>query len=194
MAQPFLYFEIGARAQVEADDGTRALAEPMRDILAGDNQILSLIILAAKHDVRVGMAGIAVVSSDPFEPGAEILFHLLHQPAHKRFEVGILIAILGGDDEPELVTIAAATLDERCAIGHVSVSGVKAAWSAIRGGAVALKITQVRAACGDALRAELDQPRFDHDTTGPRTEMTITTAEHATNARAASTPAAIEPA
>ena len=84
MAQPFLDFEVGTRAEIEADDGTRALAEPMGNILACDDQIFGPIILAAKHDVRMGMTRVAMVGGDPVELRPEVLFHLRHQPAHER--------------------------------------------------------------------------------------------------------------
>ena len=73
-----------------------------------------------------------------------VLLHLHHQPAHERFEVGILVAVLGGHDDAELMTIVAAAFEERLAIGGIVVGRVKFAGLAFSGHAVTLDITQVR--------------------------------------------------
>ena len=70
---------------------------------------------------RVRVAGVAMIGGDPVEFRPEIFFHLRHQPPHEWLEVGILIAVLGRHDKPELVAVATATLDKCRAIGKVAV-------------------------------------------------------------------------
>ena len=140
------------------------------------------------------MSGVAMIGGDPLELRPEVFLHLRHQPADEWLQVGILIAVLGRDDKAELVAVTTPTLDECRAVGHVTIGRVKAAGSAIRGGAVALKIAQVRPAGRDPFRTQPNQPRFDHGTPAAETGMPITAVEHATDARAASNPAAIETA
>ena len=94
-AQPFLNLQIGARPEIEVHDVPGALAEPMRNILGPNHQVAAAIVLAAQHDMGVRMAGVEMIHGHPIEPGAEILFHLAHQPSHERLQVLILVAILG---------------------------------------------------------------------------------------------------
>lgn len=95
LSQPGLDFEVGARAKIEGFQLGRAFAHAVGNILAGDNQFLVNVVIAAQDDVGVGMAGIEMVHRNPIELCPEILFHLRHQPAHERLEVGILGAVFG---------------------------------------------------------------------------------------------------
>src|SRR3546814_14509579 len=63
------------------------------------------------------MAGVEMVDRHPVELRSQILFHLRHQPAPERLEVGILIAVLGRDDQAELMTIVATTYEKRLLMG-----------------------------------------------------------------------------
>src|SRR3546814_8869414 len=67
----------------------------------------------------------------PVEPGAEVGFHLRHQPADIGLEVGIFRSILGRDDEAELMAVAIAALEERLAVGRVALGGIELARRAL---------------------------------------------------------------
>jgi len=54
----------------------------------------------------VEVAGIEMIDRHPVEPRPEIFFHLRHETAGQRLQVGIFGAILGRDDETELVRVA----------------------------------------------------------------------------------------
>ena len=68
-------------------------------------RFLPVIVLAAQDDVGMRMAGVVVIDGDPIELGAEIRLHLLHQIAHEGLEVVVVGAVLGRDDEAELVPV-----------------------------------------------------------------------------------------
>jgi hypothetical protein len=123
----------------------------VRDILARDNQVLAAIVAPAQHDMRVRMAGVEMVDRDPFEPGAQVLLHLPHQPARERLEVGILVAVLDRDDEAELVTVASAALD----------------------------VAQVRLRSAQAVASQHCQPRLDDHPARAERGMAIARAQHA---------------
>jgi hypothetical protein len=55
--------------------------------------------------MAVRMAGIEVIDRDPIEPGAEIPFHLPHHVAGEAAQVREPIAILGRNNEAELVAV-----------------------------------------------------------------------------------------
>ena len=60
-----------------------------------------------------------MIGGDPVEPGREIVLHLPHEIADEGLQVAELGAVLGGDDEAELVAIAGAAFEERLAVGIV---------------------------------------------------------------------------
>ena len=56
--------------------------------------------------MAVRMAGVEVIDRDPVEPRPEVFLRLLHQAPDQRLQILIFRAILGCDDEPELVAVA----------------------------------------------------------------------------------------
>lgn len=112
-AQPFADLEVAPRAQVQRDLLGDPLAKPARDIVPGDNKIFAAIVLAPEHDVRVGVKGVEVIDGHPVEAGPQIPLHLLHDASDQRLQVVIFGAVLGRDDEPELVSVLLAAQKER---------------------------------------------------------------------------------
>ena len=70
----------------------------------GDDEVLAEVIAAADHDMALRMSGVEMVDRDPVEPGAEVLFRLPHEVAGEGADIREPVAVLGGDDEAELVT------------------------------------------------------------------------------------------
>jgi hypothetical protein len=56
------------------------------------------------------------IHRDPIESGVEILLHLHHELPRERLEVAESDAILGGDNESELMPVLPAALTERLGI------------------------------------------------------------------------------
>src|SRR3546814_13122066 len=84
-----------------------------------------------------------------------------HQPTHEGLQILILIGVLGGHNEPELVAIAARTLEERLAVHYVLVGRIEGARLAFAGHTVTLDIAEVSAGAAAALSAELDGAHLD---------------------------------
>ena len=80
----------------------------------------------------------ATQSSLAVEPVPEIVLHLPHEVADDGLQVAELGAVLGGDEEAELVAIAGAAFDERLAVGIVGRRTIKAARFIFAGDAVGL--------------------------------------------------------
>ena len=85
------------------------------------------------------MTGIEVICGDPVEPRAKIDFHLPHQVADKRFEVGEFGGVLRRHDEAELVAVAFAALDECLTVGSIAARIVKLAGSPLARDAISLR-------------------------------------------------------
>ena len=69
--------------------------------------------------MHMGMAGVVVIDGNPIEFRAEVGFHLFHEIAGVGREVRQLRAVLGRDDESELVAVVLAAIKEGVAIGAV---------------------------------------------------------------------------
>jgi hypothetical protein len=87
------------------------------NIVARDVENLAVVGEAPDEDVGVGMAGVVVIDSDPVEPGAEVLFHLVHEVAGEAAQVAQVGGVLGAGDEAELVTILPAPGEEGATVG-----------------------------------------------------------------------------
>jgi hypothetical protein len=76
--------ELAFRAELSGDEFGRPRPHAVCDVVAGNHEVLSAIILSAHHDMAMRMTGIEVICGDPVQPRAEIGFHLPHQIAHER--------------------------------------------------------------------------------------------------------------
>src|SRR3546814_4717055 len=115
-AQPRLDRAVVARSEIEIDQLGAALAHAGGQIGAGDDEVAAAIVTAAHHDMGMRVAGVEMIDRDPVEPRSEIGFDSRHQPPGERLEIVILIAVLGRDDEAELMAIALAAVEERLAV------------------------------------------------------------------------------
>src|SRR5690606_3739635 len=93
--------------------------------------------------MHMGMAGVVVIDGDPIEFRAEVRFHLFHEIAGVGREVRQLRAVLGRDDEPELMAVVLAAIKEGVAIGAVLGCRIEPAALAVARRAVALDIAQM---------------------------------------------------
>ena len=172
------HLKLGLPAQFPGDDLAGALANAVGDIVAGDVEGLAVVGDAANDDVGVGMAGVVVVDRDPVELGPEVGLHLLHQIAGGLARVGQLRAILGRDDEAELMAVLAAAVEEGAAILDVALGRIDLALLAILRHAVPFEVAQVGvhglgadelpSAGGSALRVELHHAGLHRHPPRPR--------------------------
>ncbi len=167
-------FDLTLMPQFQRDQFARPVADAMRDIVPGDVEDFAVIGDAPDDDVGMGMTGVVVVDRDPVEPCAQVLFHLAHEVAGEAAQIAHLAGVFRRDDEPELVPVLPAPLDEGAAVRIVLNAGIGAALLAVAGHSVAFEIAQMgirnlanRAAhlraARSALRVEFDYPRLDDD-------------------------------
>ena len=104
--------EIGLGTELEGDQALGPGAYAVADVVAGHDQVAPLIVAAADDDVGVGMAGVEMIHRNPVELGVEVALHLGEQVADEGLQVGEPGAVLGRDDEPELVRIALRSIEE----------------------------------------------------------------------------------
>ena len=160
--------------QFQRDQFARPVADAMGDIVARDVENLAIIGDAPDDDVGMGMAGVVVIHGYPIEAGVQVLLHLPHEIAGEAAQIAHLRGVFRRDDEPELVAILPATLDEGAAVRLVLNVRIGAALLAVAGHSVAFEIAQMgirrlarRAshlrAARSALRVEFDYPRLDDD-------------------------------
>ena len=172
------HLQLGLPAQFQGDDLAGPLANAVGDIVAGDVEGLAVVGDAAHEDMGVRVAGVVVIDRDPVELGPEVGFHLLHQIAGGLARIGQLRAVLGRDDEAELMAVLAAPVEESAAILHVALGRIDLALLAILRHAVPFEVAQVRvhrlgadelpSAGGSALRVELHDAGLHRHPPRPR--------------------------
>ena len=195
-AQPVLDLEIRARPEIQADDLRGALAHAGGYVIAGDDEVLAALVAATHQDMRVRMAGVVMIDRHPIELGTEIFLHAVHQAAGERLEVVVFRAVLGRDDEAELMAVALGTLQEGFSVRPVLLGAVKLTRLALAGHAVALDIPQMGPrifhSLGHPLAGQLDDAGFDDDAALAEGCVTVSVRQHAPDACAAPDAAAGE--
>jgi len=101
------------------------------------------------------MPGIVVIDGDPLEPRLQVGFHLRNQIAGGLAQVGQLDAVLGRDDEAELVPVLAPAIEKVPTVDGVLSRGIDLAALAVARDAVALEVAQM---CVDRLGADDGPP------------------------------------
>ncbi len=183
-AQALLDLAVAPEAQIEGDDLGRTLAHAVPDVIAGDNEILAGVVLAAQQDVGVGMAGVVMVDGDPIEPGIEIGLHARHQPPRHALQIVIGGAVIGRDDEAELMPVAVAALQEGAAIGAIMRGIIELAGQPFAGDAIALQIAQMHLG-GIEPALQLDHARFDDHAPTAESGVFVARGQHPPHAGAA---------
>jgi hypothetical protein len=104
--------ELGLRPKLPRKEIACPLPHAVGNVVAGDHEVLAAFVLAAEYDMGMWMPRVEMIHGHPVELGAEILLHLPHQIADEGLEIGELGAVLGRDNEAELVAILSAALHE----------------------------------------------------------------------------------
>ena len=160
--------------QFQRDQFASPVADAKGDVVARDVEDFAVIGDAPDNDVGMGMAGVVVIHADPIKAGVQVLLHLPHEIAGEAAQIAHLAGVFRRDDEPELVPVLPAPLDEGAAVRIVFQRRIGAALLAVAGHSVAFEIAQMgirrltrRAshlrAARSALRVEFGYPRLDDD-------------------------------
>jgi hypothetical protein len=135
-----------------------------------------------------------MVDGDPIDLGPKILLGALHQSPCQIFQVFILGAVLGRDDEAELVTVTVRALEECLAVGAVTLGVIEFAGRALEGDAVALDVAEVETRRVEPVPGHLDDAGLDDDATDTKSGVAVSARQHAADARAATDAVAPESA
>ena len=117
--------------------------------------------------MAVGMTRVEMIDRHPVELRSEVLLHLRHHVAGEGAQVGEPVAVLGGDDEAELMPILASALQKLAARNLVTILGpIEPAPLSFPVGPVALQVAQMGVG---ALASDFqpDDPRLHHDAALP---------------------------
>ena len=93
----------------------------MADVVPRHDEVAALVVAAADDDVGVRMAGVEVIDRHPVELGIEVAFHLREEIADERLQVRQPRAVLGRDDEAELMRVVLRALEEGAAIDIIAL-------------------------------------------------------------------------
>jgi hypothetical protein len=91
----------------------------------------------------MGMAGVVMIDRDPIQPGSEVLLHLVHETSSEAPQAPQLRAVLGRNDEPELVAVLPAAPSKRLAVGAIQDRRIDTAGLSVAGDPIALQIAKV---------------------------------------------------
>jgi len=164
---------IGPGPEIETDQFDRTLTKPVADIVASDDEILPLIVFASDDDMAVGMTRIVMVDRNPVEAGAEIAFHRLDKPAGERLQILIASAVFRGDDEPELMAVTRASIQEFLTIEPLGRTIIKIAGISLAAHTVTLEVEKVRACGSSPLPSKPDNAGLHHHPSGGRNAVAV---------------------
>ncbi len=156
MLKTALDFAVSARTKIEGHYLGSALTHAMRDVLPRDDQIVALVVFATQDNVGVRMRRVVVIDRHPIELCPQVLFHLLHQTAHERFEIVVSRPIFRRDDEAELVAVTLGALNEVATLRAVLLGVVQFPRQPLAGDAVAFQIPQMQSRRVGTRRLETD--------------------------------------
>jgi hypothetical protein len=148
--QGLLDLQLGARPQPFGRQLGGAMAEAVGDVVARDDEVFAGVVAPAHDQVGVRVVGVPVIDRHPIQPRAQVGFHAAHQVPGVGAQVVQLGAILGRDDEAEMVPVVGAAFLEGVEVGFVGLRPVGSARLAVAAHAVALDVAQV---LGERLRA-----------------------------------------
>jgi len=172
-----------AGAEFRRGDLLRVDAKATRNVGAGEPYLAAVSVDAADDYVRVGVVRIVVIDRCPLKLAIDVPLHRGHEAPNVRRQIE-LGAVLGRDDEPELVLLArAGPLKGAAVYGAACV--VEHALGAVPLDAVSLDVAQVQGGSLGAARFHAEQLRLDDDAARARTDCSTCDMRPGTSRRAA---------
>ena len=161
-----LYFQFTLPTELTGDEIARPCPDSMANIVASNVKDLALIGDAADHDMSVRVTGVVMIDRDPIEGGVNVPLHLSHEPTREGLQVAECDAILGANDEPELMAVLSGALGEILCVNLLLQRRVGMPALTVQCDAFPLQIAQM-GGNGLALNAlELHYSRLDDHATG----------------------------
>src|SRR5262245_14305293 len=132
-----------ARAEFARQQPLGPRPHPFPDVVARNDEVLTVIGAAADDDVDMRVLGVPVVNRYPLEPAPEVTLRLRHQVPGKDLEVGQLRRVVRGYDEPEMMPVVLASLCEAAIVGVIACGIEHATGGPIFGYALSPQISQM---------------------------------------------------
>jgi hypothetical protein len=165
-------FEVRLRSQFQGRPLLGAQPHAIGNVVLGNNEILARVVLAADDDMTVRMAGIEMIDGDPIELRSKVLCYLAHDVAGEAAKVGKPVAILGRDDEAELMAVLPPALHKLLSICYVGLGPIQTSAFAFPGRSIALQVAQM--GVGSLARPfQPDNPRLHHHAAHPLARATL---------------------
>lgn len=142
--QTAMNVEVGARPEFLGDEVARAIPHSLLDVVAGDDEICAVVPHAAHDQMDVRVFRVPVIDSGPIEFGAEVFLHLADEIAGERPQVRHLLAVIGADDEPEVMAVVLAASGEVLRIDVTVAGAEQPGLLSVTGHAFATEISEVR--------------------------------------------------
>jgi hypothetical protein len=130
--------------ELQGDQGLGASADAMGDVIPCHDEVLAVPIAPPDHDMGVRAASVEMVHGHPVELGVQVALHLGEQVANEGLEIRKPGALVGGDDEAELVRVLLGPVQEGAAVDVVAVGIVEPAGGALARDAIAHDVLHVR--------------------------------------------------
>ncbi|MCY1238289.1 hypothetical protein D9M72_510180 [compost metagenome] len=119
------------------------MAEAIGDVVARDDEVFACVVASAHDDVRVRVIGVPVIGGRPFQPRAQVGLHAAHQVPRIGAQVFQIGAVLGRENEAEMVPVIGTAFLERVEVGFVGLRPVGSARFTVATHTVALDVAQV---------------------------------------------------
>jgi len=116
----------------------------MGNIRARDHQVATVLAATTHQQVDMRSSGVVVLGGDPFNARAEIKLDVSYEVAGVALQVVDLAAVLRRNNDPKMVAIVLAALNEGGSVGPVELSIKHLDRIAFASRAVALDIEGVR--------------------------------------------------
>lgn len=118
-------------------------AKTVGHVVLGHDEVMACVVLPPNDDVRTGMARVVVINCHPIELGFQVAFNLGHEVTYEGFEVSEFHPIIGRYNQPKLVAITFAVVEEGGAIGFVSFRSTELTRFSLQRHTIALDIAEV---------------------------------------------------
>ena len=143
LLQPSADLPLAARPQFQCDPLRCAAAKTVADVVAADDQVVTVVGAAADEHMDVRIVGVPVIDRHPIKLGAEVALRVGHQFPSEGAKIGHLARILWRHGEPEMMPVLLAPFDESLCVGVVGSRVEHTCIRAVAGDALAFEVGDV---------------------------------------------------
>jgi hypothetical protein len=134
---------------------------------------------------------VSVVRSNPLEARFKVLFHSRHETPDQGPQIFILGSVVGSDQEPKMMPVTGAALNEGTSVRVVVISRIQPAGLALAARPVTQYVSKVRTGSID-FASPSHHPAFHEHVPGAKTAKTLIAHKAASDNSAPGAPGALE--